>query len=140
MLDKIEALRKEPVHVRNRYAFWVAFCVTLLIALVWALSLPSRFATQQEVPEEIVITDETSRMGAVFASAVLRLREIVDTFRSSTQEGDIATSSDKEELDFKALIASSTEKRRSAETGTSTASSTATSTVSSSTSTATTTE
>lgn len=47
MLKKIEALRKEPVSVRNRWAFWIALSVTLCIAFFWVSTLPARFAPVQ---------------------------------------------------------------------------------------------
>lgn len=36
-------IRRKPKHVRQQYAFWSAAAVTAVIALVWTISLPSRF-------------------------------------------------------------------------------------------------
>lgn len=43
MLSKIEALRKQPKKIRDRYAFYSAFMVTLVIAIIWGFSLPIRY-------------------------------------------------------------------------------------------------
>lgn len=45
LLERLEALRRQPVHVRNRYAFLSALTVTLCIAIMWSISLPSRLST-----------------------------------------------------------------------------------------------
>jgi hypothetical protein len=36
-------IRRKPKHIRQQYAFWSAAAVTAVIALVWTVSLPSRF-------------------------------------------------------------------------------------------------
>jgi hypothetical protein len=61
MLKKIEALRKQPVEVRNRYAFWIATVVTLIIAVVWASTFPARFS--QEAPA--TVEESPSSVGAL---------------------------------------------------------------------------
>ena len=40
----LDNLRQKPKQVRNQYAFGFALCSTVIIAGVWSLSLPSRFA------------------------------------------------------------------------------------------------
>ena len=41
----LDNLRQKPKPVRNQYAFGFALCSTVIIAGVWSLSLPSRFAS-----------------------------------------------------------------------------------------------
>ncbi len=124
MLDKIESLRKEPVHVRNRYAFWVAFCVTLIIAIIWGISLPSRLA-QEQVPleQEPEVVEDVSRLGELLTNAGNRFAEIIQSFRS-TPVADTQATTTKEQIDFAELIASSTERKRNTQMASSTASST----------------
>jgi len=57
MLRKIEALRKEPKSVRNRYAFGFAMAATLVVAFVWMLSLPSRF-------DNVSVASESAERGS----------------------------------------------------------------------------
>lgn len=81
LLEKIEALRKESKAKRNRVAFMVALSTTLLIALVWGVSLPSRleYAFEQSVAEKENSDepDVTERLGS--------LREYLDTSLGSIQ-------------------------------------------------------
>lgn len=44
LLKKIESLRNQPKAVRNQYAFGTALVGTLLVVLVWGVSLPARFS------------------------------------------------------------------------------------------------
>jgi hypothetical protein len=60
MLKKIEALRKQPIEVRNRYAFWIAASVTLVIAVIWGSTLPARFSEEEPVATET--TEPSSSM------------------------------------------------------------------------------
>ena len=53
MLGKIEALRRKPPHVRNRYAFWIASSLTLIIVVVWSSTLPSRFQDEEIIEEPL---------------------------------------------------------------------------------------
>lgn len=142
MLKKIEALRKEPRHVRNRYAFWTAFCVTLLIIVVWASTLPARFG-QTEAPvahqRESNWGEYKNALGSVLSGAFSR-------FGAIKTEKDAETPP--ERIDFVELVASSTNAETTAtstdvqpDLGTTTASTTATSSPTlDATSTATTTE
>ena len=43
MLDLIIRLRARPLAYRRRVAFWSTVAITVVIALVWALSLSVRF-------------------------------------------------------------------------------------------------
>lgn len=50
MLFKIlDNLRSKPKHIREQYALGIAVASTLLIGGVWTLSLPARFAGENQV-------------------------------------------------------------------------------------------
>ncbi len=61
ILEYLEQMRKKPHAVRRRFAFLCASGITLVIALVWGLSLPSQLAllslSAVDLPEEM--TTET---------------------------------------------------------------------------------
>lgn len=44
LIEYIERLRTRPLGERRRFALIFAGCVTLVIALLWGLTLPARFA------------------------------------------------------------------------------------------------
>ncbi len=100
MLKKIEALRKEPKHVRNRYAFWTAFFVTLVIIVVWGSTLPARFmpGQMQEPSTENNWSDYKNALGSVLNGAFSRFGEI--TTEKAPEEAP-------ERIDFVELVASS---------------------------------
>jgi hypothetical protein len=114
MIEKIEALRKKPRHVRNRYAFWVAVLITLVIVGVWSLTLPARIShiegVQAEKLEEENDLSEISRtLGSVFSRAKNAFSMIgnqASSTSSSTQDVPV-----RQDLDFKALLASSSEQQ-----------------------------
>jgi len=66
MLKKIESLRKQPEHVRNRFAFWTALFVTLIIAALWGSTLPARFENTQAAEEEEQGTSSWSTLSSSF--------------------------------------------------------------------------
>ncbi len=95
MLQKIESLRKKPKHIRNRYAFGVAASITLIVALVWGVSLPSRFseqssvATKKSAEQTTAFTDELSEMAALISTGINQIKtqaEIVGSGVGSTTE------------------------------------------------------
>ena len=45
----LEELRQKPKSVKERWAFWSAFILTLMIASVWLLSLSFQFRSAQNV-------------------------------------------------------------------------------------------
>lgn len=69
LLEKIESLRKESKDVRNRYAFGIALSVTLLIAIVWAISLPARMS----IPTTVVSENEED-----VSSEIRNIKEFVE--------------------------------------------------------------
>lgn len=142
MIEKIEALRKKPRHVRNRYAFWIALLITLVIVGVWSLTLPSRISniegTQAEVPEA---ESSASSISKNLNSAFSRMKDAFSLISKQASSTDPASEDVplRQDLDFKALLASSSEQQalQNASTSASTtattsvaASSTATSSVS----------
>lgn len=69
LLSKIESLRKQPKSVRNRFAFIFALSSTLIVASIWAISLPSRVNFEPEVvakdknaPTIPTVTEQLSQM------------------------------------------------------------------------------
>lgn len=121
MLDKIEALRKEPKHIRNRYAFLIALCISCLVALIWALTLSARFAepASVEVKQEEGAPDWTEVFGRVKESIVTPFKNIRQKPDTQDLEGNAIVPSNAT-LDLDALIASSTPSQ-SATTSSSTA-------------------
>jgi hypothetical protein len=121
MIEKIEALRKEPRHVRNRYAFAIALSVTAAIAIMWAVTLPSRFAPEEEAAQP------AENSGSSFMRELSGIaRSIHESFSGLTVENSASSTPQKDDaIDFRSYLASST----SAEPATAqeTASSTATS-------------
>lgn len=45
LIEYIERLRTRPLAQRRRFALLFAGCVTLIIAVLWGLTLPARFAS-----------------------------------------------------------------------------------------------
>jgi hypothetical protein len=52
MLRKIEQLRTQPKHVRNRHAFYGAALFTAVVAGFWAVSLPAQLVLPEPMVEE----------------------------------------------------------------------------------------
>lgn len=136
MIEKIESLRKKPRQVRNQYAFWIALLVTLVIVGVWSLTLPDRFSDiegRTESPDVVENSNEIrERLGALFSNAKEALSALKD--QASTTDTDTTGEPVREDIDFKALLASSSEQQAlrnaSTSTSTSTTSPTATSSIS----------
>lgn len=94
LLRKIEYLRTQPVAVRNQYAFGTAVSVTLLILLVWGISIPARFslepvattATRDEIPS---IAEQFSEVRTVLGEQLDELKtqaELIGILGSTTPE------------------------------------------------------
>lgn len=110
MLRKIEALRKQPKHVRNRYAFWIALCATGVIALVWSLSLPARFADESTAK----VASDSGEVGTfkrtlqkIGALTVENLKQMRASIEYTKEDQGVSTTS-VETIDLDALFASST--------------------------------
>jgi len=82
MLRKIEELRKQPKEVRNRRAFYVATVVTAIIAGVWAISVPAKFAAID------TIGNPANDQSGSFSRAIVDVKEqfasLVDSLRSES--------------------------------------------------------
>jgi hypothetical protein len=111
ILEKIESLRQQPKHIRNRYAFWTSLCVTLIVALVWGVQLPGRFSSGTEV----VASKEADATGSSFVHTlgemVTGLKASVSNFRGTIEYAKESTgekSDTPKMLDLRALVASST--------------------------------
>lgn len=108
MLNKIEAMRKKPKHVRNRHAFWIALCVTLLIALFWITTLPARFAPPQETGEIEQAREEMGNFSRSAKELFSRAFSAVASLRSTLEDTQETATSSRQTLDLDALVASST--------------------------------
>ena len=108
MLKKIEALRKEPVHVRNRWAFWIALSVTLCIAFFWVSTLPARFIAPQTTSETEKEGDTSWRetvgsLKASFTETVQNFRTHIEYVKEPSDDGPQINT-----LDLDALFNAST--------------------------------
>lgn len=112
MLDKIESLRKQPKHIRNRYAFWIALSISLLIALVWALTISARLSPKDTVPQEHAddagsfsrtLSDITQRVKVMFTEMRTQIKYVKDEQTPTNDKSNI--------IDLNALIASSSKEK-----------------------------
>ncbi len=116
MLDKIEALRKKPEAVRNRYAFITALSSTLVIAIIWAISLPSRLTLEESVSEDAdqdapTLTEQLSKIRDVFGEGVEEIKaqaELVGIESSTSSENGFEVSDALLERQAETVKASST--------------------------------
>jgi len=90
MLKKIEALRKKPVEVRNRYAFWWAFAFTAFVVIIWVSSSSLDVDSFDEALDQDKIEGSFSRsMSDLKASVSQRL----DTWSLDDEENGLETAS-----------------------------------------------
>lgn len=128
MIEKIESLRKKPPHVRNRYAFWIALCLTTLIVIFWATTLPGRFAS---IESKAANQKDVSREIGISKSLAPFITRAQEAFSALVQQPEATTTvtvpigSTREDIDFQALLASSTMQDRLDTEATTTATSTA---------------
>ncbi len=112
MLDKIESLRKQPKHIRNRYAFWIAFSITLFIALIWTLMFSVQLSSKNTVPQEHA--DEAGSFSRTLNDITLRFKDIFAQMRTRVEyirEEQTPKIDTSKVLDLNALVASSTMKK-----------------------------
>lgn len=81
MLKKIESLRKKPKHVRNQYAFWIAFIFTSFVVIVWVVSLPEKFSINSERSDED--SEELSKFMDMFGNIQ---NDVSDTFKDIQEQ------------------------------------------------------
>lgn len=93
MLHHLEELRKRPKAIRNSYAFGVALSVTLLVAVVWAVSLPSRFTLESEVA-----TEQPTDSGPTIQEQLSGVRDILsDNLELLQSQAEVIESADQDE-------------------------------------------
>jgi len=103
MLRKIEAARKQPKHIRNRYAFWISLGVTSVIAVFWLSSVPSRFSTQEMTLQKYPMEGGVSRIFNQMRASVSETAEnnIPSTTTEHNEEMD-------EKINFETFFSTST--------------------------------
>jgi hypothetical protein len=122
MLKKIEALRKQPKYIRNRYAFWSALGVTLLIVSIWALTIPARFSSTD------IVEDQNQNDLSVFAQKISDvIQSSIETMTTAKSNVEYAreeppTENTENTLDFETMFATSSAEKNATSTqqGTST--------------------
>ena len=113
MLRKIEALRKEPKEVRNRYAFWVAFLFTAVITVFWLTSIPARMSTLSGVVPAEKTEGGFSRM---FQNMKASVSDSVPTAPTFTEEQE-GTEEDAGTINFETFFQATTTKKTPAQEG-----------------------
>lgn len=110
MLKKIEALRKKPKYVRDRFALTGAVSVTALIAVLWLVSLPAQFSEAPEVSfkndTEGGFSRALSDIQGQFANALGGLTDSFDSLQeqsTTSLEVGVSTSS-QYELDIDSMF------------------------------------
>ncbi len=92
-MSKLEALRQQPKSVKNQYAFAGAVIVTTVIALLWAVALPSVLSSR--APETIADAEEqTGLTSEFFAEIGDGVANILSAFQGSSTAQDSAPEAD----------------------------------------------
>jgi hypothetical protein len=117
LLKKIESLRKQPKHIRNRYAFGTAATVTLIIALVWSVSLPGRFYGQSTTNN--TDSDGSEKISETFSNLSNTISESMGDIKMQAELFDIESSSTLETEEVAGEVTATEASSRT--TGTSTA-------------------
>jgi hypothetical protein len=55
--NKIDEIRRKPEHIRIRYAWGCAACVTFLVIIIWIVSLTAK-NSQDEITNQEIFTQE----------------------------------------------------------------------------------
>lgn len=117
MLRKIEALRKKSPEVRNRYAFWIAFAFTAVIAVFWAVSMSSQLevitgkATESKKTEGSISRTFTN-MKAFVSNGLNQVQEIQEVYEDSEEETQASSSAS---IDFNTFFQATTTRPTSTE-------------------------
>lgn len=90
----LDRLRAKPKHIRSRYAFIFALCVTLLIAGLWQVSLSARLATfgQPEIEKEDL--DIANEFSYPFQNAKERIRSLFEKTSETSNGTTTATTTE----------------------------------------------
>ena len=116
LLEKIEALRKQPKSVRDRYAFGVATGVTALVAVIWMVSLPARLGNSEggtvvRNPDEPSLTEQLSELRNFVGDSIDSVQAQAELLRSVEQD-QVETDNRASTYDYFRSLASSTEAGR----------------------------
>ncbi len=111
MLKKIEFLRKQSKEVRNRYAFLCASVITVVIAIIWAFTVPSRFdssdGSKASSSEEEAQSSFIQGFVEIFREAKTSVVNVISTPNYVKEE--IVATTTVEDIDFRTILASSSE-------------------------------
>jgi len=108
MLKKIESLRKQPVSVRDRYAFWIATAFTGVIVTFWVLSVPARIQNlvgADDVQEKT--SGSISRTISDMKAAVVG-SQVDDVYTEEEVVVQATTTNNNEGIDFNTFFSTST--------------------------------
>ena len=111
MLKKIESIRKKPVEVRNRYAFWYALGFTAVIAVFWLASVPAKFSVLTNVEAPIENERVQGGLSRSFSDLRASLSGGVETFNEIKEEAQTVGGEEdeySEVIDFDTFFSSST--------------------------------
>ena len=75
----IEKLRSKPIEYRRKYALLVSLSVTLIVALIWSISVYTKFA--KAPTEDNVATSKTSM--SVFSLIKDQFQELINSAASN---------------------------------------------------------
>lgn len=97
MIKFIHNIRKKPTEVKAHISFLVAFITVVIIALLWILTLPTKFAELQKINERNISAreaEEAEKRAADEESSEMILSDVFRQFTSSTTEivGDLGES------------------------------------------------
>lgn len=87
----ITLLRRAPKGMRQRHALFWAVSVTAVVAIVWALSLPS---LMKPLPSGDVLADakeQTRPLGSLWSQARKQMASLMSTFSTSSTSTDTAS-------------------------------------------------
>ena len=104
MLHHLETLRKKPLHIKTRYAFFVAFLITASIAGIWTHAVINRFSPQ----EEVVLTEVDSSLSRQLSRFGDSIRATLILFKPKVQYVQEEQVIVPNRIDLEALVASST--------------------------------
>lgn len=84
----LEYMKKQPRITKTYYAFFGAFFITGMIGVIWALSLPARFASSDIAPESHTATAQSEEGGFtdLFDTAKGQLGLLIESFKTETEE------------------------------------------------------
>ena len=104
MLHHLETLRKKPLHIKTRYAFFAAFLITASIAGIWTHAVINRFSPE----EEVVLTEVDSSLSRQLSRFGDFMRGTLVLFKPTVQYVQEEQVIVPNRIDLEALVASST--------------------------------